>query len=399
MPAPSPELLAARQFAADRERTQRFPDLLARKHSRMLRSPFAFLRGAAPLFYEILAESPELGAGPGGDGWIVGDLHLENFGVYSPVRPPGAGVDKRGALFNLNDFDDAVVGPWRWDLLRLLTSLILAGRELGVSGAVALGLAEQLLTSYASVAFRDGSVPDPPPPVAALVEHVRSRSRRQLLDARTVITAGRRRFVRGERYFDLPADVLQALPAAVEEYLVTLSPDERPRLEQMEIVDAAYRIAGTGSLGMLRVALMVSGKGGSEGHWIFDMKEQTTPSAARLAETASLSPAERVLTAFRACIEPPPRLLGTSRIGNSHVFVRRLTPQEDKLDLGQIKPAALGPLARYLGALVGTAHVHGAGRTSVPPWSERECSEVVRRATRMASLHEAIYLEWCFLVR
>jgi uncharacterized protein (DUF2252 family) len=399
MASPSPEALAVRQVAIDRERTRRFPSLLARKQRRMSASPFAFLRGAAPLFYEIIGQAPELGEGPDGEGWIVGDLHLENFGAYGPARPASAAVDKRAAEFNLNDFDDAVRGPWRWDLLRLLTSLILAGRELGVSGPVALELATRLLDSYVAAAFRGAPVPAPLPPVSALVERMRSRSRQELLDARTVIEAGRRRFVRGERYLELPSEIVSELPAAVETYLAQLSPDERPRPEQLEIVDAAHRIAGTGSLGMLRVALLVRGKGGNDGQWIFDMKEQSAPSAAGLVIGSSLSPAERVVTAFRASVDPPPRLLGTSRIGTCDVFVRRATPQEDKLDLGQLKAETLGSLALYLGALVGAAHARAVEQKLPEPWSGRECSELVRRAARMASLHEAIYLEWCFALR
>ncbi len=393
-----PEALAARQVAVDRERTSRFPSLLAQKQRRMSASPFAFLRGAAPLFYEIIAQDPEFGGGPEGEGWLVGDLHLENFGAYAPARPASAGVDKRAAAFNLNDFDDAVRGPWRWDLLRLLTSLILAGRELGASGPVVLDLATRLLDSYVAAAFRGEPVPAQPAPVAALVERMRSRSRQALLDARTVLEGGQRRFVRGERYLELPAEIRPALPAAVEMYAKGLLPDERPRLEQLEIVDAAYRVAGTGSLGALRVALLVHGKGGTDGQWIFDMKEQSVPSAARLVASSALSQAERVVTAFRSCVDPPPRLLGTSRIGTSDVFVRRLTPLEDKLDLCHLKPESLGSLALYLGALVGAAHARAV--EIVPPaWSERDRSELVRRAARMASLHEAIYLQWCFLIR
>ena len=398
MPSPDPEALAARQVALDRERTRRFPSLFAQKQRRMSASPFAFLRGAAPLFYEIIAQAPELAAGPEGQGWIVGDLHLENFGAYGPARPGSTDVDKRAAAFNLNDFDDAVRGPWRWDLLRLLTSLILAGRELGVSGPVVLELATHLLDSYVAAAFRGAPVPAQPAPVAALVERMRSRSRQELLDARTVVEAGKRHFVRGERYLELAPEIRAALPAAVETYVAGLLPEERPRLEQLEIVDAAYRVAGTGSLGALRVALLVRGKGGADGHWIFDMKEQSAPSAAGLVANSALSQAERVVTAFRACIEPPPRLLGTSRIGTSDVFVRRLTPQEDKLNLCHLKAESLGSLALYLGALVGAAHARAV--EMVPPaWSERERSELVQRAARMASLHEAIYLAWCFLSR
>lgn len=399
MATPVPETFAARQITIDRDRTQRFPSLLVRKQRRMSTSPFAFLRGSAPLFYEILAQAPELAEGPDGDGWLVGDLHLENFGVYGPARPVGGAADKRAAAFNLNDFDDAIRGPWRWDLLRLLTSLILAGRELGASGPKVLDLAAGLLDSYVVTAFGGTPLPPQPPPVSALVERMRSRSQQALLDARTSVDHGRRRFVRGDRYLDLASDIVAALPKAVELYHSTLSPDERPRLDQLEIIDAAHRVAGTGSLGMLRIALLVSGKGGDQGNWIFDMKEQSEASASRLVADTWPSPAERVITAMRSCIEPPPRMLGTSRLGTCDLFVRRLTPQEDKLELGQLKAETLVPLALYLGALVGSAHARGARKEAPPAWSERDRSLLVRRAARMASLHEAIYLEWCLLLR
>ncbi len=396
MPLANPEALAARQLELDRERTRRFPSLLTRKQARMSESPFAFLRGAAPLFYEILEQVPELAEGPAGEGWLAGDLHLENFGAYSPAR--AAGVDKRAAAFNLNDFDEAVRGPWRIDLLRLLTSLILAGRELGVSGPVALGLGARLLESYVAAAFQGAPAPAPPSSVVTLVERVGSRSRRELLDARTVVERGKRRFVRGERYLDLPPDTFAALPAALETYVQSVVPEERPRLDQMAIVDAAHRVAGTGSLGVLRVAVLTLGKGVPDGHWIFDLKEQSAPSATGLAHASELSPAERVLTAFRTCVAPVPRLLGTSRLGASELLARRLTPQEDKLDLRQLKPETLGPLALYLGALVGIAHARGAADKPTLPWSPAEQRDLLRRAARMASLHEAIYLEWCFLL-
>ena len=84
-PAPSP----IGSSPLDRERTKRFPELFVRKLQRMSSSPLAYLRGAAPLFYEILAARPELASGPAGEGWIVGDMHLENFGAYRP-DPLGA---------------------------------------------------------------------------------------------------------------------------------------------------------------------------------------------------------------------------------------------------------------------------------------------------------------------
>src|SRR5262249_52621622 len=84
MEALDPAHLAERQLELDHARTARFSDLFARKMVRMSASPLAFLRGAAPLFYEILHTRHDLSDGPAGDGWLVGDAHLENFGAYRP---------------------------------------------------------------------------------------------------------------------------------------------------------------------------------------------------------------------------------------------------------------------------------------------------------------------------
>src|SRR5579864_9307175 len=77
-----PVRLARRQLETDRDRTARFDHLLAHKIARMAASPLAFLRGSAPLFYDLLARHPGLAEGPPGEGWLVGDAHLENFGAY-----------------------------------------------------------------------------------------------------------------------------------------------------------------------------------------------------------------------------------------------------------------------------------------------------------------------------
>src|SRR5262249_2081581 len=124
-----PFSLARAQLERDRARCARLPALVSRKIARMSASPFAFLRGAAPLFYQLCREHSVLGAGPPGEGWIAGDLHLENFGAFrtEPLGEEGHGDKKRAEVcFHINDFDDAAIGPRRLDLLRLCTSLLLA---------------------------------------------------------------------------------------------------------------------------------------------------------------------------------------------------------------------------------------------------------------------------------
>lgn len=397
-------LLVERQLTLDKAQTNRLPDLFARKIARMSASPLAFLRGAAPLFYEVLASSKELSEGPDGEGWIVGDLHLENFGAYRPDVLGDASPEAKGhpACFNLNDFDDTVVGPWRFDLLRVVTSLLLGGRELGATGIEALELADALFDAWAHALFDEEAVPEPPAPVEALLEQVSARSRVELLGDRTEVVGGKRRFVRGPRYANLPKDVLADLPAAFATYIASVDDAERPKKSGLDILDAALRIAGTGSLGSLRIAVLAEGKGGPNGAWIFDLKEQHVPSAAALVDEPKEDPATRVLAGYRACLEHPPRIMGTTRIGKTSLFGRRLAPQEDKLVLRRLKSGDLPALASYLGALVGTAHRRGASAGAskkAARWSKADWSVVRGQAIALAGLHEAIYLAYCEEVR
>jgi uncharacterized protein (DUF2252 family) len=415
----SPVELAKRQIALDRARTKRLPDLFERKRERMAASPLAFLRGAAPLFYEILAARPDLEAGPAGEGWIVGDAHLENFGAYRPdpvvsegasegdgppseksaAKASGKGKKKANVTFSLNDFDDATIGPWRFDVLRLATSVLLAARELGAGGAQAVALARHLVDAHSEGAFGGAESPEPPPPVAALVDQVRARSRHALLDARAPIASkGVRRFARGPRYRDLPRATAAQAATAFTRYVAALPADERPAPEQIEVQDCALRVAGTGSLGALRVAVLVRGKGGLDGGWIFDMKEQGDPSSAPLVKPPPIDAAERVVRGFRACVDRAPRMLGTTRLGGLSMLVRKLSPQEDKLNLRRLDPRDVIPLARYLGGLLGAAHARGvaagaSGRGVLPrAWTASERSELLDRAIELAGIHEAVYL-------
>ena len=403
-----PGALADRQLLLDRERTKRFPELFVRKLQRMSTSPLAYLRGAAPLFFEILTAHPEFAEGPAGEGWIVGDMHLENFGAYRP-DPLGAADDAspkdsaKKVRFDLNDFDDAIVGPWRLDVLRLATSLLLGGRELGANGLVALSLCDLMLDAWARSAFDGAPLPtELPAPIATLTEQVRARSKTALLDARTTVTAGKRHFVRGPRYADLPADVVAAVPEAFGAYVTALPDEDRPHKGSLDIVDCALRIAGTGSLGGLRIAVLVKGKGGPDGGWVFDMKEQGDPSASVIVGAPTLVPADRVTTSFRACVERPPRMLGsTSIVMNAEklsMFVRKLSPQEDKLNLRRLKGTDLPSLATYLGALLGSAHARAA--TKVPKrWAAADLATIREHAIALAGLHEAIYLNLCERMR
>jgi uncharacterized protein (DUF2252 family) len=391
-----PALLAQKQLARDKRRFGTRHWLFQHKCQRMAPSPFNFLRGSAPLFYAALRKAPHLAEGPAGDGWLAGDLHLENFGVY---RPQSLVEDLKSSVvaFDVNDFDDAFVGPQRLDVLRLLTSTVLAARTWRLP---ALGVRDATEATLDGVlAGRSGRrVGRPPEPVSALLQRAALRTRKELLDDRTELTARGRRFLRGDRYRSLSPLLERRAVRAFAHYVQSLPDEARGHHpDSWKVVDAAFRIAGTGSLGVLRIAVLVTGKGGADGGWIFDMKEEDEPSGAAFARSNAGAGAGRVLKAMRKCLASPPRMAGSTELEGKSLLVRRLMPQEDRLSLERLPPDERIPVLRYLGALTGAMHRRAAKK--VPVWPLEEALCLLDNAVTLAGLHEAAALHYAALAR
>lgn len=381
--------LGRRAFLRDQERMAHAPHLLAIKVRKCGLSPFSFLRGHAPTFYAILEEASDLEEGPSGSGYIIGDAHLENFGAYRVRKGKKAGPGKPVA-FDVNDFDDGCVGPHRYDLLRLATSLLLASRIYGESSTKTLDLLARLLDGYGAGAF-GGTKPRAPESVKRLVARVEARTSHDFLGARTRGAKGRRRFVLGERYFALDREIVDALPAALARYSDGLEKNERLEPSELRLVDAAFRVAGNGSLGCLRIAALVKGR--DEG-WLFDLKEEDAkPSPHRLVKIKGRDPVERVLSAFVASVEKTPSRLGRTELLGKKLLVRRLTPQEDKLDVAELTRDAFVALVPYLGALLGSAHARAASKPG-KPHRRVDQDDLADRAIVMAGLHETACLAY-----
>ena len=253
-----------------------------------------------------------------------------------------------------------------------------------------------MLDGYLEALHHKREVPKPPS-VRKLMRQVQRRSPKQLLDERTRLVGGTRRFVRGDRYLDLPRALQRWARKAFSEYVRALPEKWRRRSRAFEVEDAAFRISGTGSLGLWRIGIIARGKGPPRGEWLFDIKEEpNVPSSAILVGNAGVDGAERVESAFRQCLLHPPRMLGRSRFGKRSMLVRRLAPQEDKLDATSLKPDELSEVARYLGSLAGAAHRRGA--ISAPPrWSKGSRQILTDHAVILAGIHEAAYLAYCKL--
>ena len=114
----------------------RIQELLPIRYERMMASPFAFLRGSAIVMAQDLASTPNSGI----QTQLCGDAHLLNFGAYASPE--------RSLLFDLNDFDETLPGPWEWDVKRLAASLVVAGRDNGFDAAACRGAAQACVASY-----------------------------------------------------------------------------------------------------------------------------------------------------------------------------------------------------------------------------------------------------------
>jgi uncharacterized protein (DUF2252 family) len=339
--------------------------------------------------------APHLADGPGGKGWLVGDLHLENFGAY---RPEGFANDaqRHKVVFAVNDFDDAFIGPQRLDVLRLLTSTLLAARDWGLS-TPAMREAGEVVLSGVVLGRAQGKAGRPPKAVRDLLSKATARTRRELLDERTRPTRKGRRFLLGPRYRSLGFRGQRLARAAFARYIRQVPLDLRGQAESWNIEDLAFRVAGTGSLGRARIAVLVAGKGGPHGGWFFEMKEQGTPAGKSFASAAVESGARRVLSALHACLERPPRMAGTTKFGGRPMLVRRLMPQEDTLDLGGLSSGEREGALAYLGALTGALHRRGANHPRA--WKTRDARILLENAVTLAGLHEAAAVHYTALIR
>jgi uncharacterized protein (DUF2252 family) len=385
-----PFALAERQRELDGAATSRYPHLHDHKRDRLVVSPHGFLRGSAPLFYEILAARPDLAAGPAGDGWIVGDMHLENVGAYQ--------TDTKGqVVFNLNDFDDASIGPLFLDVLRLSTSVLLAGRTFQCSGVESIALVETTVNAYLRGAWDPAPAPPLPAPIAAMVERARDRTKRDLLDGRAPVGRdGKRHFVRGDRYFDLPTDLVPEIPKLVGAYLHALGDRAPGHAASWIIDDAALRIAGTGSLGVTRIAVLVRDK--NDEHRIVELKEAHASATKALLQPPPgkwQSDAERVVFGARALVSDPPRQLAPVTADGMSFAARKLFPQEDKLRLDALRVGPkLDAVVTEIGHLLGRAHARSATNRPENPWTAAETSTVIDHAVELAGIFESVYLAY-----
>ncbi len=344
----------------------RDPAAFRRKFRKMAASPFAFYRGSACLFYADLtgafADDSYLDERTRRV-WIHGDLHAENFGTY---------MNASGVLvFNVNDFDEAYVGPYIWDLRRLVASLALIGYAKALSDEAIGGLVREFAAAYLTEltglarggddAVGSLTLATTTGPLHRVLQRARLNTRVALLDLETTVENFDRRFGVMEGRFPVDEATRLRVETAFAAYLATL-----PAVSEVEheIKDIALRTGvGIGSAGLPSYNLLLEGHTQAlENDVILYMKQAQTPAVARHIDD------ERVRSYFRhqghrtaesqralqAYADP---WLGYAELDGVGQLVAEVSPYSADLDWDDVtEPADLASVVRYLGVAVARMH-------------------------------------------
>lgn len=322
--------------------TNRDPERLALKYRAMRASPFAFYRGTCHLFYERLPDAGVIRSAPAV--WSCGDLHLENFGSYKG--------DNGLVYFDINDFDEAAMAPATIDLLRALTGLKLAATFARLGNASTNALLQNFTMMYRQTLGAGKPLwveaKTSHGMVRELFDQVNQRTRTAFLDRRTKRMRGRRRF----RIDDIKLMAVSPVDRSVVVEFVDGFAQRQARPEFFRVLDVARRVAGTGSLGVDRFAILVEGKGSPDGNYLLDLKAALPSVAAtRWPNLQPLwsSQAQRICSIqYRMQAIPMAFLHAVPWKGASYVL-RALQPSEDRV----LMPITDGDVDRLLG-VVGT---------------------------------------------
>ncbi|SEU42514.1 DUF2252 domain-containing protein [Nonomuraea wenchangensis] len=349
----------------------RDPAAFRRKFRKMAASPFAFYRGSACLFYADMtgpyADDAYLD-GPTGRVWIHGDLHAENFGTY---------MNASGELvFNVNDFDEAYVGPYVWDLKRFAGSVALLGYAKALSDEAIGGLVADFAGAYveeltAIAAGGDDAIGSLTLGTTTGVLHrvlqtARLSTRVALLDVETVIDDYDRRFALMDGREPVDGPTREAVLAAFAHYLTTLPGHDGPAERAVEHVvkDVALRKGvGIGSAGLPSYNLLLEGRSQAlENDVILYMKQAAAPAVARHVaddKVASyfLHQGHRTAESQRALQAYADPWLGYTTLHGVGQLVAEVSPYSADLDWDDVnEPGELRSIMRDLGRAVARMH-------------------------------------------
>lgn len=361
-------------------------ELLPVRHERMSSSPFAFFRGTAGIMAGDLRASPTSGI----DVQLCGDAHLSNFGVFASPE--------RSLLFDVNDFDETLRGPWEWDVKRFAASFVLAGRHNGYDAAQVAGIAaagvrfyRQAMQGFAQSGWMDvwyaklnaedlrNQLSDPRMLARfdKRVAKARRRTSMRELEKLTEVVDGRRRIVSDPPLVvplrDTPEFAAQhMLEAAIHEqytaYCDTLSPDRRRLLERYKVQDVALKVVGVGSVGTRCLIVLMEGR-----DWNDPLMLQFKQAGESVLQTQGGLPASPYENAGRRVVEGQRLMQSASDVmlgwttgpAGRHYYWRQLADMKGSFDVDNALPEGLELYAQACGWTLARAHARSGDAVAI----------------------------------
>jgi uncharacterized protein (DUF2252 family) len=310
----------------------RLPKMVSLKYEAMTENMFRFYRGTNHIFYEDLKKSNLMPASP--SAWICGDLHLENFGSYKS--------DNRLVYFDLNDFDEAILAPAIWEIVRMITSIFIAFESLNIEQKRALNMAQLFIKTYSSkLAIGKPNYIEQQTAkgiVCEFLNKINKRKQKDILDKRTVFKKNKLEILLDDpRHFEIKKPIRKELFQHITEWLKN---DERSPYNY-RVTDAIFRLAGTGSVGVKRYAVLLKSvhKEG-EKYLLLDMK-QSVPSSlepyVNINQPNWNSEAERIVAIQHRMQNRPPALFSTTIFRKESFVIQEMQPTKDSINFKLIK--------------------------------------------------------------
>jgi uncharacterized protein (DUF2252 family) len=395
----------------------RIPDLMPIRYSRMMASPLAFMRGSAIVMAHDLASTPRTGI----QAQLCGDAHLMNFGAYASPE--------RALLFDLNDFDETLPGPWEWDIKRLAASFVVAGRENGFDATECREAAQASVASYRQrmAEFSEmrelevwysrvseeevrGLLSDARRATAKkLSKSVRKARGRDSLQALSKLT----RVVDGRRMINDDPPLLVRIPegdeiraqiyAILEGYKRTLQEDRRHLLGRYRFVDAARKIVGVGSVGTRAYVVLLEGRDENDPLFL-----QIKEAGASVLEGHVLSSTyehhgHRVVAGQRLMQAASDIFLGWFRgKGGRDFYWRQLKDMKGSANVEGMAPDELVLYAGLCGWTLARAHARSGDRVQIAAYlgkSERFDGAIAEFAEAYADQTEQDHAALCAAVK
>jgi uncharacterized protein (DUF2252 family) len=336
-------------------------ELLAIKFKLMSESPFVFFRGSVEIMAADLGQAKHTKI----EVQMCGDAHVKNFGFFAT---PGSEI-----ILDINDFDETQRGPWEWDVKRLATSIILAGRVAGDREACCKQATSTFIRDYCEWIRRFAQTPS--------IEVARHRTFRNLRDPairsalkkaeRSSPLANQKKLAHKKRdgsysfiykrdsMWDVKGEESTAVESALAAYRATLAPDRQLLFDRYTVVDVGFKVVGTGSVGTRDyVVLMLGRRLGEKDPLFLQVKEEPPSAYADFYNDRSAPPhqGQRVVLGQRAMQVFSDLLLGWCSISGRDYLVRQLNDHKSSIEPEQLKGDRLVEYGRVCAELLAKGH-------------------------------------------